>query len=202
MCGLARTTAGPDSTFILLGGDICHFPGDFRPSPDVPLPDVIPTQVLDVDSYFPIPCPCSIFTDHHPQKVAQKESSIDGRTTPFYRISTDPTAAYVDPAASQRSVDKLVNFDASPSVMICLAHDDTVIHSLPTLNNNPEDDLNLWKERGYKEKIHWGWLNELPRNGKAGKGLAVEGFWRDMQPWPEAKEELRKKGERASKLSL
>lgn len=168
----------------------------------MPLPETIPVGVLDKDSHFPVPCPFSLFADQHPQKIVNKDTSIDGRTTPFYRISTDTTAAYIDPVVSQSSVDKLVDFDANPSVMICLAHDGTMMHSLPTLNNNPEDDLNSWKERGYKEKTHWGWLNELPRNGKPGKEPAVEGFWRDMQPWPEAKEELRKMGEKSSKSGL
>ncbi|RKL50439.1 hypothetical protein BFJ70_g1600 [Fusarium oxysporum] len=35
---LARTTAGDDSTFMLLGGDVAHHAGEFRPSPFVPMP--------------------------------------------------------------------------------------------------------------------------------------------------------------------
>ncbi|KAI9682839.1 MAG: hypothetical protein M1820_010938, partial [Bogoriella megaspora] len=48
ICGLARTT--PD-TFIFMGGDICHFPGCFRPSPAHPLPHPID---LDVPKDSPI----------------------------------------------------------------------------------------------------------------------------------------------------
>ncbi|POR32500.1 Uncharacterized protein TPAR_07279 [Tolypocladium paradoxum] len=203
MCGLARTTGGPDSTFVLLGGDICHFPGDFRPSPQQPLPDTIPDGILDSDAYFPTACPCSLFTDHHPLKTwGGVNPTIDPRTTPFYRVSTDTTAAYVDPTVSQHSVEKLVDFDASPSILICLAHDETMLRSLPTLNDNPEDDLNNWQQRGYKKKIHWGWLNDLPRNGKPARETAVQGFWREKKPWPEAKAELLKNGERASKVNL
>ena len=36
ICGLARTT--PD-TFVLMGGDICHFPGSFKPNASLPIPD-------------------------------------------------------------------------------------------------------------------------------------------------------------------
>ncbi|KPI35373.1 uncharacterized protein AB675_9978 [Cyphellophora attinorum] len=43
MCALARTT--PD-TFLFLGGDICHFAGDFRPSEQLPLPDSIPEEAF------------------------------------------------------------------------------------------------------------------------------------------------------------
>lgn len=200
MCGLARTTGGPDSTFVLLGGDICHFPGVFRPSPEQPLPDPIPEGVLDEDAYFPTPCPCSLFETCHPSSVG--DDSVDPRTTPFYRVSTDPSAAYADPATSQTSVDKLIKFDASSSVLVCLAHDATLLRRLSTLNDDPEDDLNDWKRRGYKKKILWGWLNELPRNGEAGREVAVQGFWRDGKPWAEAKETLRKNGEKASRVGL
>ncbi|KAI1676011.1 Metallo-beta-lactamase superprotein [Pyrenophora tritici-repentis] len=40
MSALARTTADPP-TFILLGGDIAHHCGEFRPSRYIPLPDII-----------------------------------------------------------------------------------------------------------------------------------------------------------------
>lgn len=203
MCGLARTTGGPESTFILLGGDICHFPGAFRPTAQLSLPDPIPNGTLDTDAYFPSPCPCSLFTDHHPLKSKGfMNASIDSQTSPFYRVSTDSAAAYVDPVVSQRSVDRLVDFDASPSILICLAHDTTMLRDLPTLNDSPEDDLNSWQQRGYKKKIQWGWLNDLPRNGKPAREMVVQGFWREKQPWPGAKVELRKNGEKASRIGL
>lgn len=201
ICGLARTTGGSDSTFVLLGGDICHFAGDFRPSRQIPFPPAIPCSSLDRDAYFPIPCPCSLFADSHPSNAAGTKP-LDPCKTPFYRISTHETAAYTDSAESQRSVDKLIVFDGSPSVLVCLAHDGTMLRKLPTLNSNPEEDLNDWKRRGYKEMIHWGWLNELPRNGKPGRKQAVKGFWRDYQQWPEAQEVLCKNGEAAASSLL
>ncbi|KAF1991025.1 hypothetical protein K402DRAFT_368804 [Aulographum hederae CBS 113979] len=205
MCGLARTTGGPGSTFVLLGGDICHFPGVFRPYAKTPLPDTIPDGLLDEDGYFPIPCPSSLFEDRHPQRPRNEDreaSSIDTKTTPFYRISTDESTAYTDVPAAHTSVHKLVDFDACPSVLVCLAHDETMLKKLPTFNEDPEDDLNDWKQRGYKKKIQWGWLNDLSRSGRTGRPAAVEGFWKDGLPWPEGKEVLRKNGESASKLSL
>lgn len=53
-----------------------------------------------------------------------------------------------------------------------------MIEVLPFLNDEPEKDLNDWQEAGLKEKAHWGWLNELPRDGKPGRGMAVQGMWR------------------------
>lgn len=207
MCGLVRTTGGPDSTFVLLGGDICHFPGVTRPNPELPLPNTIPERVLNTKGgqHFPSPCPCSLFTDHHPALSSGCDKDrirLDPKRTPFYAISNDPTSAYTDPIIAQQSASKLIRLDASPNVLVCLAHDETMLHSLPTLNNNPADDLNNWKERGYKEKIHWGWLNDLARDGKPARQAAVEGFWRDGQLWVEGKATLLKNGEAASRIGL
>lgn len=188
MCGLARTTAGNESTFLLLGGDICHFVGDIRPNAKHPLPDEIPAELLDEDpSYFPRPCPCSLFTDHHP--VLSDNSSVSAtdshrrRTTPFYKVSTHSKSAYVDPPTAQASVDKLVDFEESPDVMVCVTHDEALLKYLPTFNKDREANLNDWKRQGWKEKTRWDWLNELSRNGKPGRKLLVEGLWRDGKPW-------------------
>ncbi|RDL30988.1 Uncharacterized protein BP5553_09777 [Venustampulla echinocandica] len=197
MCALARTTPEPNSTFVFLGGDICHFPGAFRPTPSILLPDHIPTGVLDESPYFPSPCPCSLFTEPHPLSPTE-----ENKATPFYNISTDPSAAYADPPRAQASVNALIQFDASPSVCIFLSHDTTLLQYLPTLNNEPESDLNDWKKNGWKEKCHWGWLNEMPRGGKPGRKPIVDGFWRDGQLWDTAKSELAERGKGATGTGL
>lgn len=183
MCGLARTTGGRDSTFLLLGGDICHFVGHFRPNKSHPIPDPIPDVVLDDDAAnFPIPCPCSVFADHHPS-LSNDVDEEERRTTPFYQVSDHKPSAYDDPATAQSSVDKLVAFERSPDVLVCLAHDPALLLHLPTLNTNSKSDLNSWREKKWKEQCRWEWLNELPRNGKPGRKPIVEGLWRDGKPW-------------------
>lgn len=185
MCALARTTK---DTFAFLGGDICHFVGDFRPSPEVSLPEHIPKGPLDHDPvFFPAPCPCSLFTDQHPIVPA---SSTEAKTTPFYKVSSHATSVNTDPATAQQSVNKLRAFDASPSVLVCLAHDPELLRFLPTFNETPSADINGWKEDDVKEKTRWGWLNELPRGGRPGRPLLVEGLWRDGQLWEDGKAEL------------
>ena len=77
------------------------------------------------------------------------------------------------------SIRAMQDFDASPDVLVCIAHDPTSIKVLPFLNDQPDRDLNDWKERGLKEKLLWGWLNELPRNGKPGRPILIDGNWRD-----------------------
>ncbi|PWY75018.1 metallo-beta-lactamase superfamily protein [Aspergillus heteromorphus CBS 117.55] len=176
MCGLARTTA---ETFLLLGGDICHFSGVIRPNADLPFPAEIPTEVLDKELRFPSPCPCSIFTACHPS------AKVDQDKTPFYEVSGYKESAFTDPELSQQSVNKLLEFENSPDVLICIAHDSDLPRYLPTLNEFPSSDLNAWKEKGWKAKLRWGWVNELPRGGQPGRKPLVDGYWRDGKVWDE-----------------
>lgn len=167
------------------------------------LPETIPAGTLDEDAYFPMPCPCSLFADCYPAAKTPGPGDIDEyRRTPFYKISTKPSAAYANPTEAQATLGQLIHFDADPSVLVCLSHDETMLRSLPTLNNDPEDDLNEWRSRGFKDKIYWGWLNHLPRNKQPGRERVLEGFWRDGKPWPEAHEVLKKNGEAASGFGL
>ncbi|KAF2740282.1 Metallo-hydrolase/oxidoreductase [Polyplosphaeria fusca] len=170
MCGLARTTP---STFVMLGGDICHFGGSFRPSPSIPLPDPVPSSHLD--AHLPIPCPCSVFTDIHP---AGSDSDL-AKTTPFFEVTSSPQSAYLDRAEATSSIRELQKFDQDPNILVCIAHDPTLLNVLPFLNYEPDKDLNDWQEKQLKEKAQWGWLNELPRGGKPGRPMLVEGVWKE-----------------------
>ena len=192
LAALARTT--PD-TFLFLGGDMCHFAGHFRPSKHVPLPDTIPEEAFrGHQRKYPAPCPCAFFSDHHPQLQSTeegdtaKEETVDVRTTPFYKLSTHKISSYKDPAQAAITTDEMREyFDSDPNVLVCLAHDTALIYFLPTFNSEPEKDLNDWKNQGMKEKIHWGWLGELPRYDKdgnvVGPGLRevpiIDGHWKD-----------------------
>lgn len=171
MCGLARTTP---TSFVFLGGDICHFPGMFRPGPQAPLPDPVPSAQLD--DYFPIPCPCSLFTRHHPLVEPGSEAA---KSSSFFEVTSVKPSSYHDREPAMNSIRAMQEFDASPDILVCIAHDPTLFKVLPLLNDSIDDDLNEWKERGFKERLQWGWLNELPRNGKPGRPALVEGAWRD-----------------------
>jgi hypothetical protein len=78
-------------------------------------------------------------------------------------------------------------FDADPNVMVFLAHDTSLLDHLPTFNESPDEDLNDWKESGFKQKCHWGWMGELPRYDKDGNVIGpgnrekpiVDGLWVD-----------------------
>lgn len=194
LCALARTT--PD-TFVLLGGDICHFAGDFRPSAEIPLPDYIPEDAFAVSSEnqngavsarkkYPTPCPCSVFTDYHPQKELSPNLKVEA--TPFFRLSTHEHSSYKDPALASETLLKMQEyFDTNPNIFVCIAHDPCLLVHLPTFNREPSLDLNGWKEKAWKEKCHWGWLSELPIYAKDGSMIGmgmrekpiVEGVWRE-----------------------
>lgn len=177
MCALARTT--PD-TFIFMGGDICHSPGNYRPTRAFPLPDPVPSGQLN--AAFPKPCPCSLFTPLH-----RAHPDVDKtRTTPFFGLSRTENSTFMDIPAANNSIDAMREFEESSDVFVCISHDMALINVLPLLNKNPKADINDWKVQGYKEDARWFWLNELPRDGKPGQPPLVNGrFWRgrEVKSW-------------------
>ncbi|KAL9604793.1 MAG: hypothetical protein Q9219_000241 [cf. Caloplaca sp. 3 TL-2023] len=164
--GLARTT--PD-TFVFMGGDVCHFGGSYRPTAYAPLPATIPADVTLDSDRFSHPCPCSIFTACH-------RDPPNARTSPFYEVTQAQGAWYIDPPAAQQSVNRLEEFDADENVIVCLAHDRGLV---PVCDWFPNGTLNDWKAKGWKEKSKWGFLNELPIDGKPGRPLLAPGLMRD-----------------------
>ncbi|CAG8955413.1 hypothetical protein HYFRA_00010277 [Hymenoscyphus fraxineus] len=190
MCALARTT--PD-TFLLLGADVCHFAGELRPSASIPLPLSLDPVREGLDPYFHGRgmCPCTMFTDYHPGGSEEEK-----RTTPYYRVSRSEGSAYTDPDVANESVGKIRDFDADARVFVCLAHDPSLFDFLPLFNDGGIEgaSLNDWKKEGWKEKCRWGFLNELPRDGKPGRKPIIDGFWRGGEKMS-AEEALRKDGE-------
>ena len=167
IAGLARTTC---DTFVFMGGDVCHFGGSFRPTPYKPMPTTISESVPLDKSRFHIPCPCSIFTSSH-------RDPPNARTSTFYKVTQEPGGWYIDPPIAQESVDRLEEFDANENIFVCVAHDGGL---LDVVDWFPEGTLNNWKERGWKARSQWGFLNELPVDGKPGRpwiapGLVQEG---------------------------
>jgi hypothetical protein len=141
------------------------------------MPATIPEDVM-LDSDILRPCPCSLFTASHPEQEY-------ARTKPFYSIATGKggqPSFYSDPIKAQRSVNKLTEYDAHPDIFVCVAHDRALVEVLPLFNNNPQADINDWQAQGYKNKTVWGFLNELPRQGRQGRPgrpPLILGFWRE-----------------------
>lgn len=163
--GLVRTTA---DTFVFLGGDVCHFTGVLRPTEYIPMPDEIP-EATALDRAISRPCPCSAFMSSHPK-------GKDARTEPFYAVSTAPGSFYADPPTAMNSIRALAEFDADPNVLVAIAHDPT---SLDVFEFFPNGKMNDWKSKGWKEKMEFGFVNELPYNGKTVRNVLVDGLYRD-----------------------
>lgn len=81
-------------------------------------------------------------------------------------------------------------FDVMKDILVCLAHETALPAQLPSFQKDPDVDLNSWKERGWKDRCDWGWLNEIPKNGKPGRKDIGEGFYRDGKLWTTARQEL------------
>ena len=164
MAGLARVT---EDTFVLLAGDTCHFGGQLRPSPQVPMPEQIPADI-PLDRHLPRPCPASIFEAAHRYPK--------NRSSPFYLVSTELCSFYEDPKTSQSSVESLEAFDADENILVCYAHDAELQSVIPFF---PRGTLNAWKSQGWKKKLRWTFVNNLPVDGKPGMPPLVEGLNQD-----------------------
>jgi hypothetical protein len=126
LSALARTSK---DKFIFLGGDIAHHAGQFRPSPQQPLPDQIHPSPLDNNPFNPqlppLPtCPGSLIEKLHPRK----ETHHSYRVTPFYEPNPMGSASQADALAALK---KLQTFDASAKVFVIIAHDAGLKDFLP-----------------------------------------------------------------------
>lgn len=148
MCGLARTTASPEATFIFLGGDCAHHGGEFRPTQYLPLPESLSPS--PIPRTHPGVCPAALFADVH-----RLHPSPTSSTEPFLLAGED--AAY-DIKAARDSVTKLGEFDAHENILTMIAHDDTMVNVVGTFPNTLAND---WKSKGWREKGMWKFLADL-----------------------------------------
>ncbi|KAF2151572.1 hypothetical protein K461DRAFT_313448 [Myriangium duriaei CBS 260.36] len=152
LCGLARTTVEPLS-FIVLGGDVCHYAGIFRPSKLLPIPSEIKPHPFrrQMDSAF---CP------GHSWEQLQKHRGRSATDSLF-----DMTFG-IDIPLANKTKEKLQDLDSDERVFIIIAHDAQVRDGVPHF---PES-LNDWKEKGFGTSLKWAFLRDL-ESYWAGKGL-------------------------------
>jgi hypothetical protein len=139
MNALARTTTSPD-TSIFLAGDSFHHPSELRPTKHVKL-----SKVLDLPDIRPRPCPCQVFENLQPRRPLDK---------PF--VDPSESLSHNNQQALETIV-KIQAFDADDSCFIVAAHDDSLY---PIMECFPEE-ANSWKEKGWKEKGRWPYLNDF-----------------------------------------
>lgn len=61
-------------------------------------------------------------------------------------------------------------------MLVCIAHD---VGLLPVLDFFPNGTINEWQAKGWKEATAWGFVNELPVDGKPGRPMIVDGLYRE-----------------------
>ena len=140
MCGLARTT---ENTFIFMGGDACHHGGEFRPTEYMPLPKEVARAPL---SRFGAGCPGAF--------LVEKIHPLSSATEPFYDIAKGFSH---DHDEAKRSIRKLQEFDASDDVLVCIAHDQTMMGNVDFYPKS----LNDWKAQGIQKKIRWAFVGDF-----------------------------------------
>jgi len=163
MCGLARTTissstSSPGSardTFVLLGGDVCHYAGILRPSPHMPMPQEIRPHPCSPGIESSCLCPGSAFAE-----LQQSRGRAVGDA--LY----DMTFGHDIPLA-KTTLSYLQEFDCHEDVFVIIAHDSTIRDGVPHF---PET-INDWKARGLGARLKWAFLQDLEPYWKA-KGMA------------------------------
>lgn len=153
LCGLARTTTGPD-TFVLLGGDVCHYTGILRPSKHLPVPPQISPHPCKPDDGGSILCPGGAWDE------LQSSRGRHSNDTLF-----DLTFGLDLPLAT-RTVGWLQELDCREDVFVIIAHDSTVRDIVPHFPQR----LNEWKAQGWGRKTKWAFLRDLDVYWKS-KGL-------------------------------
>ena len=185
VCGLARTTS---DTFVLLGGDCCHFTGVFRPTPFVPLPSHIASSSAS-KSLHPGYYSQTVSTMSPPTKEDDADVGSDadkgntapltGLASPICRLAMHEHSFYEFAQLAQQSVEKLQPLDAHPNIMICLAHDNALFQELPLYNADTSKDINDWFELGIKERLRWRFLSELAKRDQPERKPRLNGVYRD-----------------------
>lgn len=141
LCALARTTTSPD-TFILMGGDACHYPGQFRPSKYSGIPDSIEPHPFTAS--FSIPCPGDMFE-------ALQKSRGRGKDQAFY-----DQAIAEDLNIAAQTICKVQEADAEQNVWVVIAHDQAVQRTVELFPAKAND----WKEKGWDKMTRWAFLKD------------------------------------------
>ncbi|KAF7311570.1 Metallo-beta-lactamase superfamily protein [Mycena kentingensis (nom. inval.)] len=135
------------SSFVLLGGDTFHNPGELRPRPAFQRAYPCPADILALTR-------SSISTDFFWSPRSQiGRFDLPSRAQQLLAISDEKGAfvVYTDPAQSQVSLEKIATFDADADFFVLIAHDASVVKELPYFPRY----LNGWKESGVKNRTAW-----------------------------------------------
>lgn len=142
---LARTTTNPD-TFMFMGGDLCHHGGEIRPSKHMHIPSNIATAISDAM----IPCPGA---QAYEQLLVNRSGSVD---KPFFYPSPMIGSTTKE---TIRTIEKAQEADANNYVWFIYAHDASLLGCVDVFPL----PANAWKEKGWREKTLWAFLQDFDR---------------------------------------
>ncbi|KAJ7445439.1 beta-lactamase-like protein [Mycena latifolia] len=143
---LARVTP---TSFVSLGGDTFHHAGQARPRPDFQKTFPCPAHLLEETK-------TSISTDFFwSPKSRVGAFDMRSRAQQLLAISDLPGSFYADPVTSQVSLEKVATFDADPDFFVVVAHDLSLVSSLPYFPASLSD----WKASHLKDNTVWNFVN-------------------------------------------
>ncbi|GAB7364260.1 hypothetical protein MBLNU230_g4808t1 [Neophaeotheca triangularis] len=153
LCGLARTTSDP-STFVLLGGDICHYAGIFRPSEHLPMPPSISPHPFNPSNQQGF-CPGHWWEELQKSRGRKTDDSL-----------YDMTFGGDIPLANATK-GKLQELDCRDDVFVIIAHDSTVRDGVPHF---PES-INDWQKKGWGKDLKWRFVRDLEVNWNSSQAV-------------------------------
>ena len=156
MCGFARTKLGGEQgedEFILMGGDIAHHGGEFKPTKYQPIPERVepdPRRKPWAGGF----CPGELFA-----RTNIANTGDDKWAKHF--LSPHPNFPD-DLRQAQWSLDGLEQFDALENVLSICAHDGSFLGVVDVF---PEE-ANAWREKGWKKEGKWRFLKDVNAEGR------------------------------------
>lgn len=138
---------------MLLGGDVCHYGGIFRPSKYLPVPDSIVPHPCHPNGDVAL-CPGGAWEE-------LQRSRGRGVDDPLFA----PTFGHDIPQIIE-TIGKLQEADCLDNVFVIIAHDATVrdvVDQFPL-------SLNHWKEKGWAKDLKWAFLRDASAYWKS-KGI-------------------------------
>ena len=130
----------------MMGGDLCHHSAEIRPSPHLPIPAQVSFPLPDVLRSRMSRCPGGDLFQQLNVKRGRKPDE------PFF----DPVIGS-DLRQAIDTIKKTQEADAQDDVLYIFAHDSSVLGAVELFPL----PANQWKEKGWREKILWRFLEDL-----------------------------------------
>ncbi|KAK4228706.1 beta-lactamase-like protein [Podospora fimiseda] len=151
LCALGRVG---ENKFVFLAGDAFHYPGEIRPSKWLSIPeDIQPSPFGGSGS-----CPGRIF-----DQILKREGREEGKA--FYspaRVEKKEESFHLNVDELVKTVEKIQEMDCQGNVLVCAAHDESLL--MGGIELFPEGKLDGFWEKGWIEKVRWRFLRDFGKS--------------------------------------